>query len=59
MGGRGASSESSGFHVTNPFGSEVETVTKWNMLVENVLEATIADMFSEIMSDHVSNAAQK
>ena len=39
------------FHATNPFGSEIETVTRWNTLTENLRESTITDMFSELMSD--------
>ena len=48
-------SEPSGFHVTNPFGSEIETVTGWNKLTKNLLDATIVDMFSEIISDYLPN----
>ena len=46
-----ARTEPSGFHATNPFGSGVEIVTGRNDLSENVLDTTIADMFSELMSD--------
>ena len=44
------------FHATNPFGNEIETTTRWNTLIEILLESTIADMFSEIMSDYIPNS---
>ena len=54
-----ARTEPSGFHATNPFGSGVEIVTERNDLSENVLDTTIADMFSELMSDYILNPEQK
>ena len=47
-----------GFHTRNPFGSEIETVTRWNTLTENLLESTITDMFSELISDYIPNLEQ-
>ena len=46
------------FHATNPYGNEIETMTRWNTLIEILLEPTIADMFSEIMSDYIPNSEQ-
>ena len=45
------------FHATNPC-SEKETVTRWDTLTESLLESTIADMFSELMSDYIPNSEQ-
>ena len=39
-------------HATNPLCNEMETMLKWDILTENHLESTIADMFSEFMSDY-------
>ena len=46
------------FHATNPFGSAMETVTRWDTLTANLLESAIVDMFSELMSDYISNSEQ-
>ena len=46
------------FHATNPFGNEIETMTRWDTFTEDLLESTIADMFSEIMSDYIPNSKQ-
>ena len=46
------------FHSTNPFGNEIETMTRWDTLTENLLESTIADMFPELMSDYIPNSDQ-
>ena len=46
------------FHATNPFGNEIETTTRWDTLTENLLESTIADMFSEILSDYIPSSEQ-
>ena len=46
------------FHARNPFGNEMETNIRWETLTHNLLESTITEMFSERMSDYVSNSEQ-
>ena len=46
------------FHATNPFGNEIENIIRWDTLTEGLLESTIADMFSEFMSDYIPNSEQ-
>ena len=46
------------FHATNPFGNVIEDATHWETLTDNPQVPTIADMFSELMSDYISNTEQ-
>ena len=46
------------FHATNPFSNVIEDATHWETLTDNPQEPTIADMFSELMSDHISITEQ-
>ena len=49
--------KSNGFHATNPFASDVEVLSRLIIPAGNVsLDEMIASMFSDIMSDNVSNA---
>ena len=43
--------ESSGFHATNPFASEVEVLSRLSTRDENVSDDVIANMFLDAMSD--------
>ena len=45
-------------HATNPFRNEMVPMNRWDILTENRLESTIADMFSELMSDYIPNSEQ-
>ena len=46
------------FHATNPFGNEKAASIRWDTLTENLSESTMTRMFSELMSDYVSNSEQ-
>ena len=46
------------FHATNPFSNVIADATRWETLTDNPQEPTIADMFSELMSDYISNTEQ-
>ena len=46
------------FHATNPFGNEMETNIRSETFTDNLLESTITELFSELMSDYVSNSEQ-
>ena len=46
------------FYATNPFGSVMENMTRLDTLTEDLLEPTITDIFSEFMSDYISNLEQ-
>ena len=50
--------DSGNFHATNPFGNEMETMTRWETLTENLLESTIADMFSELIFNYIPNSVK-
>ena len=46
------------FHATNPFSNVIEDATRWEIPTDNQQEPTFADMFSEPMSDYISNTEQ-
>ena len=46
------------FHATNPLGSMIKNTTRWETLTDNLQEPTITNVFSELMSDFISNAEQ-
>ena len=46
------------FHATKAFGNVIEDATRSETLIDNPQEPTIADMFSELMSDYISNTEQ-
>ena len=46
------------FHATNPFSSTTENSTRWETLTENLQEPPITDLFSELLSDPISNTEQ-
>ena len=46
------------FHATNTFGNEMQTNIRWDTLTDNLLESAITEIFSELMSDYVSNSEQ-
>ena len=46
------------FHATNPFSNVIEDATHWETLTDNPQVPTIADIFSELMSDYISNTEQ-
>ena len=51
--------ESSGSLVTNPRTSIVEALSRFSAHVEKVSDCMFSNMFSDVMSDNVSNALQK
>ena len=46
------------FHATNPFSNVIEDATHSETLTDNPQVPTIADMFSELVSDNISNTEQ-
>ena len=50
--------EPSGFHVTNPFTSSVEALSRLSARDDKVSDDLIANMFLDVRSDKVSNAEQ-
>ena len=46
------------FHATNPFSNVMEDATCWEIPTDNQQEPTIAGMFSEPMSNYISNTEQ-
>ena len=46
------------FHVTIPFASEIEMLSRSNASVEDAMCTMTANMFSEIMSDYMPNPEQ-
>ena len=55
---REAGTETSGFHITNPFGSGISTIIELNELNGSRTDTTIVAMFSEIMSDYIPSQEQ-